>query len=106
MWVHTSTGALFGRGYDGVINSSQKRIAQVTKVPVGGLLPVMGGERRVRLLRPLLPPLPPPPSPSPSPPSVALDNPAPATPSHAPLARILMLPRILFAQSIKRSYKF
>ena len=33
--VRTSTGAFFGRGYDDVIKRIEKRIAQVTMIPMG-----------------------------------------------------------------------
>lgn len=33
--VRTSTGAFFGRGYDEVVRRIEKRIAQVTMIPIG-----------------------------------------------------------------------
>jgi len=35
--VRTSTGAFFGRGEDAVIRKIEKRVAQVTMIPMGEL---------------------------------------------------------------------
>lgn len=41
--MRTSTGAFFGRGYDDVVKRIEKRIAQVTMIPVGELFSRQAG---------------------------------------------------------------